>query len=437
MNKLCYLGGIGIMLLFMVGCSSSDNEPINYQIETTEEGSLQRVIPVYAANENPVEGLQFDGVDNVLYIVDGQLMGDGFSFSTPVRQGLAEMIPYSQVDTWTIRANVAEKQAYWVRHMSTERYTYMKLRISYLTGVNAGIEYLIDTVIEVAPGEEGNVNANVPTADEKYVTDYAMPRMDPMNLYVEHIVNNEDNAVLNYALEWNDEKKHAAWVAFTFDEVTKADQTNRPDDDPWATDPMLPTGMSPTDADHRADGFDRGHLCASNDRLFTVAANEQTFYYSNISPMLNSFNGGFWASFEILVQNWGRSDDYDKVYVAKGGTLDQLLINYTGVKAGNDGVIPKTDENGFTIHGLACPKYYFMAVLTEHEGEYHAIGFWMEHRDDYGYEYDEFAPSDVMKTYALSIDDLEERTGLDFFCNLPDVIENEVESSWSEADWTW
>lgn len=42
-----------------------------------------------------------------------------------------------------------------------------------------------------------------------------------------------------------------------------------------------------------------------------------------------------------------------------------------------------------------------------------------------------------LKDCALSIDELEEKTGLDFFCNLPDVIEEEVESAYNENDWAW
>ena len=280
-----------------------------------------------------------------------------------------------------------------------------------------------------------NVNANAPAEGRMYVTDYSMPRLNPDNHYVEHTSSYAYDEVLNYAMEWNPEKRHAVWVAFGFDAVTRQNTIGR--NEVWATDPLVPAGTCPTESDHKSDGFDKGHLCASNDRKFSKEANEQTYYYSNISPMMSSFNGGFWASFEILVQDWARSGAYDKVYVAKGGTLDQLLVNFTGTMNGNDGVLPRTDADGLTIHGLPCPKYYFIAVLGEREGEYHAVGFWMEHRDDYGYEYDNFAPSDVLKTYALSIDELEKNTGLDFFCNLPDDVENAVESSWTEADWAW
>ena len=35
----------------------------------------------------------------------------------------------------------------------------------------------------------------------------------------------------------------------------------------------------------------------------------------------------------------------------------------------------------------------------------------------------------------MSIDDLESRTGIDFFCNLPDNVEDVVEKTYSASDW--
>lgn len=286
------------------------------------------------------------------------------------------------------------------------------------------------------PTTEENANANEPVEGKSFVTDYSMPRLNSENYYVEHTVTYDGKKILNYAYEWVKDKKHTAWVAFSFDKTTSQKNVSR-SDDAWATDLELPGGWCPEESNHKSDGFDKGHLCASEDRVYSKEANAQTFYYSNMSPQMSSFNGGFWASFEILVQKWARSGGYDKLYAVKGGTVNQLLVNFTGTRKGNDGVLPETDANGFTKKGLACPKYYFMAILGEKGDTYQAVGFWMEHRDDYGYEYDNFAPADVMKTYALSIDDLEKNTGLDFFCNLPDNVENTVESSWKETDWTW
>ena len=39
------------------------------------------------------------------------------------------------------------------------------------------------------------------------------------------------------------------------------------------------------------------------------------------------------------------------------------------------------------------------------------------------------------QNYVMTIDDIEELTGIDFFANLPDDIENEVESVSSFKEW--
>lgn len=285
------------------------------------------------------------------------------------------------------------------------------------------------------PSDSDNVNANSPLAGLTYVTDYSMPHLNPNNRYVEHSVIYNGKKILNYALEWDAAKKHSVWVAFSFDAETSLKKVSRPDKDPYAEDPELEAGASPIESDHRSDGFDKGHLVASNDRLFSREANNQTFYYTNLSPMMSDFNGGVWTTFEIQLQTWARSGSFDKLYVTKGGTTDQLLVNFTGTQNGNDGILPKTDENGFTIRGLACPKYYFMAILAQKGNSYQAMAFVVEHRNDYGFDYEDMAPVEFIKERACSVDQLERQTGLDFFCNLPDTIENEVESLYNEADW--
>lgn len=59
---------------------------------------------------------------------------------------------------------------------------------------------------------------------------------------------------------------------------------------------------------------------------------------------------------------------------------------------------------------------------------YRAIGFWMENENI-------DRSNDKLKIYAKSIDELERITGIDFFCNLPDNIEDKVEASVSTSAW--
>lgn len=407
-------------------------QPVKPEIELTEEGSLTFVMKGYESDGADGGTLQPEGFPVSIGIKDKSLQGTSCKFALSAARKLVDMPKYDTMIEWKDTLSIVEGRTCWIRYTTDEEYRYLKLRIAYIFGDEVGVEYKISDVIQK---EIQNINANGPIEGKSFVKEYSMPHLNSENYYVEHTVTYGGKEILNYAYEWVESKKHTAWVAFSFDKTTSQKKVSR--SDVWATDQELPEGWCPEESNHISDGFDKGHLCASEDRVYSKEANEQTFYYSNMSPQMSSFNGGFWASFENLIRKWARSREYDKLYVAKGGTVDQLLVNFTGTCKGNDGVLPQTDANGFTIKGLACPKYYFMAILSEKGDEYHAVGFWMEHREDYGYEYNKFAPSDVMKKYALSIDDLEKNTKLDFFCNLPDDIENAVESSWKETDWTW
>lgn len=129
--------------------------------------------------------------------------------------------------------------------------------------------------------------------------------------------------------------------------------------------------------------------------------------------------------------NVNANTGYDNVSVTKGGTLNKLLKNFKGTTV--NGGTPTTDANGFTIHGLACPEYYFMAVLSQKDDVFHAIAFLVPHKEGMTRN----PSSDELKEYVVSVDKLEEETGIDFFCNLPDVLENEVEAAYNLNDWAW
>lgn len=429
MKKNAYILVLLLLSVWLGGCESSD-APLNGYIEQTQEGSVTLVMKGY---ENPSAGfsvLQPEGFQSPFYIQDKKFVGKKYQFAPQV--DAATKIP-TDIE-WQQSIDVVDGNKYWVRYKASKTYTYLNMRVAYIEGNNVGIEYVIAGTKDRDLTE--NLNANIASGDNVSVTSYEIPYLNAANVYVDHYVEMEGKQVLNFALEWNAEKKHAAWVAFSFDEVTSQQNVKRLDEEPWAVDPKLPVEMQTSNDQHKNDGFDRGHLCASADRLYSREANNQTFYFSNISPQISTtFNQGFWQDLEAQVQKWGRSTPttYDKVYVTKGGTINQLLLSFTGLEKAGDSLYPTTDENGFTVHGLACPKYYYMAILSEKGDAYHAIGFWIAHREDLPKN----PTVDELKKCAVSIDELEEYTGLDFFCNLPDVIEDEVESSFNASDWAW
>ena len=409
----------------MAACDPSD-APLNGYIEETEEGSSTMILKGYEDTSLGFSVFQPADFDAPFYIKDKMFYGMNYQFAEASAGRLDALTEHP--DTWQSSIAVEEGRSYWAKYISMEVFKYVKFRVAYIQGNNVGIEYVIDST-----EERPNVNANVAGESQDYPTDVEMPALEEGNFYVEHTVETGGEAhVLNYALEWNSSLRHANWVAFYFDALTAADYVERTDD--WNPDPLLPDGVQTDNSFHTNDGFDRGHLCASEDRVWSEEANEQTFYFSNITPQLGGFNQHYWAVLERRVQTWGRSlADYDRVYVTKGGTLNQLLVNFTGSTAGSDGVIPTTDANGFTRKGLACPANYFIAVLAQKGTAYQAIAFLVPHREDLPEE----PTADQLQEYAMSVSDLEQATGLDFYCNLPDDLETEVENSFNVSDWSW
>lgn len=260
-----------------------------------------------------------------------------------------------------------------------------------------------------------NTNSNPTSTNANYGRlEFPHLKTDGNNIVLVHSV---DNYGVNFAVEWDCDKKAQRWTCYQMNATNSGKNWARDNwkntswgGDPFQEDPDLPTQYRTTLADYRHTGYDRGHICPSADRLNSKDANEQTYYLSNMQPQLNGFNVGVWLTMENTLRNTWNTDKYrDVLYVCKGGTIDKSnqIATYTS-----------------SSH-LIVPKYFFAAILSVKNGQYHAIGLWFEHKTN----------SDTnLRTYAVTIDRLEQLTGIDFFCNLPDDTENTVES---KLDLTW
>lgn len=293
---------------------------------------------------------------------------------------------------------------------SVSKNTTDQMRSALITVRIAGISYPL--TIQQNAGEEGEGGSTTPENPNGYAKRIEVPALKggDMNLFITHTTQYNGKEVITYSYEWDCAKKHSRWVAFTFSTATPDNDAGR--NDSFRDDPKIPSQYQTHDSDYKGNGYSRGHLCASSDRQYSIEANKQTFYFSNMSPQIqNGFNGGIWQSLEQKVQQWGNiSVSSDTLYVVKGGTIqDNQIIEYIG-------------------NNVPVPKYYFMAILSLKGGSYQAIGFWLEHKAYSNNNY---------KQYALSIDDLEQKTGIDFFANLPDNIETTVESKYTESVWSW
>lgn len=245
----------------------------------------------------------------------------------------------------------------------------------------------------------------------KYESRLEVPALQPSGtFFIQHSTKIGNDSVMTFCLEYNPSKNHSRWVAFRFDGKTRAKKVSRPDPEPWADDPKLDSYH------HVGAGYfsvgSRGHLCASHDRAYSTEANKQTFYMTNMSPMNGSFNAYYWTAFENYINDTangiGRNANFaDTLYVVKGGTI-------------NNGMTQGTSKSSLG-KSIVIPKYYFIALLRFKGGHYSALGFWVEHKN-----YGNTKPN--IANNIVNIDRLEELTGIDFFHNLPDNIERQVES---------
>lgn len=293
------------------------------------------------------------------------------------------------------------------------------------------------------PGDAANTNANDASLGD-YATLLSSAKINTANKYVFHTVTYNGQTVMNYNFEWNSNLKHAVWSGFYFDKDLIKGGSGVERKNPFKSDPTIPDVK---DSHHTSDGYDRGHIIASADRFYDQTANNQTFYYTNMSPQIPDFNQGFWQKVEDEIRTLSQNalnSGYSKVHITKGGDTKTLLKNWKGNKAQNN-IYPTADADGFSSKGLAVPSAYYTVMLAEKDEQdnanpenYITLGFYIPHME--GLPNGNNATHSEMQKYVYSIDYIEDKTGVDFFCNLLDSVEDAVEARTKEtciAKWNW
>lgn len=233
----------------------------------------------------------------------------------------------------------------------------------------------------------------------------------------------------NYSFLWDYDNLVAPWVAYPLCVWNMSGKAGRTD--AWALDPLLPANKQPVltrgFSEGNAGWFARGHQIASADRQTCYSSNAMTFYGTNMTPQINKgFNADIWANLEGKVRSWaGRSDT---LYVVTGCVIDY-----------KDGETVKyaLDNNGKKV---TVPTAYYKAVLRYMKSStfgysgYSACAVWLDHKV--------YSSSSISSSYSMSVDDLEKKTGIDFFVNLPAVVGEEMAAKIesenpSKVSWWW
>lgn len=206
-----------------------------------------------------------------------------------------------------------------------------------------------------------------------------------------------------YVVSYNYEWKIPNWVAYELTDWEVEGQVPRYDK--FKPDPMVPQNVTATTNDYKYSGYDRGHMAPAADMKWDEQAMRESFYLSNICPQNPNLNGGVWKDLEEQVRDL--ASQKGRIFVVCGP-----IVNDASNTIGENKVV--------------IPQAFYKVLLQEDKGEIYTIGFVYENKSG----------RKPMSTYAMTVDEVEELTGIDFFPKLPKKIQNRVEAEVDFAKWT-
>ena len=208
----------------------------------------------------------------------------------------------------------------------------------------------------------------------------------------------------NYTISYNRNWNQPNWVAWELNKNETRGRNNRNEE--FTADPDLAEAYQVESYDYSGSGYDRGHMCPAGDNHFDAKAMNESFYMSNICPQNHELNAGKWNDLEIACRKW--ANRYQQLFIVCGPIIDKR----NGKRIGKE-------------HEIIVPEKFFKVILITSTKPARAIGYIFENNG-----------SD--RPYKVhSIDEVEKITGMDFFPNLPDKIEDLVESRYEASDWRW
>ena len=237
----------------------------------------------------------------------------------------------------------------------------------------------------------------IPTVDPRKTAWMELPAMDDDAYgYYSHSFSMKNNVYRNYSFAWSQKDLVSVWMAYPLCKTYTDKVVDR--SDAWNYDPILGPELSCAPFSGYAGDYARGHQVPSADRLCCREANEQTFYGTNIIPQLNEHNEGIWQNLENRIREVANSSD--TTYVVTGCVVE-----------GSKEITTDSDGKNITV-----PVAYYKAVLRYKKGDsnvWTGAAFYTEHKNYTSHD---------LKPVSMSIDELEEMTGHDFFVNLPGKI---------------
>ena len=204
-----------------------------------------------------------------------------------------------------------------------------------------------------------------------------------------------------YILSYNKDIKNPNWVAWLLS-AEHADG-NIPRRNDYREDMDVPSPRA-TNEDYKGEKWTRGHMCRAGDNKWDEDAMRESNLLTNICPQHASLNSGLWNKIEQDSRNWAKK--YGDLFIVCG----PILYN--------------KEHETIGANKIVVPEAFFKVILCL-TGTPKAIGFVVKNNEG----------KKKKDQFVNTVDEVEKITGIDFFPNLPDDIENKIEAYANLDDW--
>lgn len=269
-------------------------------------------------------------------------------------------------------------------HLNMKKYLFVLLVVGLVVAFCAAFDKNGDS--------SSKKKSNRSVTDKTVALDYArVPEGTP-----EQIVEYE-----GFRVSFNKDNKTPNWVAWEL-LGSEVDGPVSRSDNFWQDNSVK---GCPATTDYTRSGYDRGHLCPAADQKWSEKAMADCFVMTNMAPQNHSLNAGAWNTLENKERNWAKRDS--------------AIVIIAGP------IYEKSDTERIGQAGVRVPSAFYKVIIAPYLDEPRGIGF----------VYPNMSSPGNMQNYSMSIDEVEKITGIDFFYNLPDDIEDRIESVTSFKEW--